>query len=197
MGKGDQTRNMIIQKAAALFNRQGYLTVSMSQIMAATGLEKGGIYNHFKSKEDLALAAFEYSVEVTLARHREEMASRAGAIEQLKGILETFLGKGATVPGGCPIMNAAIESDDAHPGLRDRARLAMDGMRGLVRDTVAIGIQSGEIRPDTDPDVVTTVLIATLEGALMLSKLYQDMTHLRRVAAHLETYLEGLRKMAG
>jgi TetR/AcrR family transcriptional regulator, transcriptional repressor for nem operon len=194
MSKGDQTRSVIIQKAASLLNQQGYLTVPMSQIMAATGFEKGGIYNHFKSKEELALAVFDYSVQITLDRNRERMAAHAHSIDQLTGILDTFLGKGtAALPGGCPIMNAAIEADDAHAGLRERARQGMDALRALVMETVTAGISRREIRPETDADVVTTILISTLEGALMLSKLYQDMTHLRRVTTHLESYLQGLR----
>lgn len=61
MGKGTQTRAMILARVAPLFNKQGYFGASLSDIMQQTGLEKGGIYNHFKSKEQLALEAFDYA----------------------------------------------------------------------------------------------------------------------------------------
>ena len=59
MSKGEQTRERILARSAQLFNRQGYSGSSLSDIMRETGLEKGGIYNHFSSKEQLALEAFD------------------------------------------------------------------------------------------------------------------------------------------
>ena len=63
MTKGQQTRRGIIEKAAPLFNQKGYEGTSLSDLMDATGLQKGGIYRHFDSKEELAAAAFDYSWE--------------------------------------------------------------------------------------------------------------------------------------
>jgi TetR/AcrR family transcriptional regulator, transcriptional repressor for nem operon len=54
MRKGEQTRQEIIRKAAPIFNQRGYDGAALSELMRATGLEKGGIYRHFKSKEQLA-----------------------------------------------------------------------------------------------------------------------------------------------
>src|SRR5438105_3375693 len=62
MRKGEQTREMILERAAPIFNQQGYAGASLSDIMRETGLEKGGIYNHFRGKEELALAAFDYAI---------------------------------------------------------------------------------------------------------------------------------------
>ena len=58
MSKGEQTKELILSQAAVVFNRQGYFGARLDDIMRATGLEKGGIYNHFASKDDLALQAF-------------------------------------------------------------------------------------------------------------------------------------------
>ena len=63
MRKGEETRQTIIAKAAPLFNQQGYAGASMADIMAATGLQKGGLYNHFASKDELAVAAFAHNWE--------------------------------------------------------------------------------------------------------------------------------------
>ena len=54
MSKGQLTRQRIIAQAAPLFNQRGYEGCSINDVMAATGLEKGGIYRHFESKEELA-----------------------------------------------------------------------------------------------------------------------------------------------
>ena len=53
MSKGEETRQRIIAQAAPLFNQLGYEGCSLQDIMDATGLEKGGIYRHFGSKEEL------------------------------------------------------------------------------------------------------------------------------------------------
>src|SRR5436305_10867326 len=79
MGKGEQTRAMILARVAPLFNQQGYFGSSLSDIMQQTGLEKGGIYNHFKSKEQLALQAFDYSYALLDQRIRTVLAGKKHA----------------------------------------------------------------------------------------------------------------------
>ena len=61
MSKGEVTRQRIVEAAAGLFNQRGFENASLSELMEATGLEKGGIYRHFASKEELATAAFDYA----------------------------------------------------------------------------------------------------------------------------------------
>jgi len=189
---GDQTRENIIRQAAALFNTQGFAGASMSDIMAATGLQKGGIYRHFESKEQLALESFDYAVEVMGDRFREALEGKRDALARLHAVISVFarIPADPPVPGGCPVMNAALENDDGNPALRDRARDAMDGLRALVVRIAKGGIERGEVRAAIDPDELATVLIATLEGAVMLSKLYGDPAHVGRAVAHLERYLD-------
>ncbi len=191
MSKGEQTREMILARAAQLFSRQGYFGSSLSDIMHETGLEKGGIYNHFASKEHLALEAFDYSVDLVSQRTRLALAGKVNAIDRLLAIITVFQGLIEDPPlvGGCPILNTAIEADDAQPALRDRARNAMDNWRTTIHRIVQKGIARQEIRPEVDADVLATLLIATLEGAIMLSKLYGDMVHIHRAVDHLTSYI--------
>lgn len=192
MGKGEQTRAMILARVAPLFNQQGYFGSSLSDIMQQTGLEKGGIYNHFKSKEQLALEAFDYSYSILDQRIRGVLAGKKHAIERLFAILTYFqdLIDDPPIPGGCPILNTAIESDDAEPALRDRARSAMDELRSTARRIISKGIERGEVRPGVDAETWASMLIAALEGAVMLSRLYQDSTHMSRVCAYLRHCIE-------
>ena len=94
------------------------------------------------------------------------------------------------IPGGCPLLNTAIESDDAHPVLLERARRAMDGWRQRIHDAIRDGIATGELRKDIDADVVATRFIATLEGGVMLSKLYGDPVHIHRAVEFLTEYVQ-------
>ncbi|HEU0053999.1 MAG TPA: TetR/AcrR family transcriptional regulator [Longimicrobium sp.] len=192
MRAGEQTRERIIRQAAALFNRQGFVGASMSDIMAATGLQKGGIYRHFESKEALALEAFDYAVNQMAGRFTEALRDKDRALDRLHAIISVFaeLHDNPPVPGGCPVMNAGIENDDGNPALRERARLAMDGLRALIRRTAQGGIARGELRRETDPDELASVMVATLEGAVALSRLYDDGVHVRRAAEHVIKYLD-------
>ncbi|HLI06697.1 MAG TPA: TetR/AcrR family transcriptional regulator [Ktedonobacteraceae bacterium] len=187
MGKGEQTRAMILAQVAPLFNQQGYFGASLSDIMRRTGLEKGGIYNHFKSKEQLALEAFDYAYAILDQLIRAKLAGKKHAIERLYAILSYFeeLAEDPPIAGGCPILNTAVEADDAEPALRERARRAMDELRSTVRRILTRGIERGEVRSDVDVETWTTVMVATLEGAVMLSRLYQDTTHMRRAVAYI------------
>ncbi len=92
--------------------------------------------------------------------------------------------------GGCPVLNTAIEADDTHPVLRDHARRAMDEWREFVVRVTTKGIERSQVRPEVNPDELATFIIATLEGAIMLTKLYDDTKHMNRAVEYLENYLQ-------
>ncbi|MEM9450437.1 MAG: TetR/AcrR family transcriptional regulator [Cyanobacteria bacterium P01_E01_bin.6] len=192
MSKAQETRSRIIEKSASLFNMQGYSGASMSDVMKVTGLKKGGIYNHFKSKDDLALTAFDFAAEQASRRYIDAVKKSRGALAKLHAIIATFYTSidELQISGGCPLMNTAIESDDTHPALRDRVQQAMTRWRGLIARVVSQGIKTGEIRASVNPEAVATILISTLEGALMMTKLYGDRTYLEHAKNHLEEYLD-------
>jgi AcrR family transcriptional regulator len=192
MRKGEKTKTAILGQAAELFNIQGYSGSSMADIMQATGLQKGGIYRHFESKENLALEAFDYAFDLVKRRMAEALSGKRDPLDRLFAIIHFFDSYLETPPlkGGCIVLNTAIESDDTHPLLRDRARQGMDLWRTLIRRTVAKGIERGEMRPEVDPDEIATLIIATIEGALMISKLYGDDIHIKRAIKHLLHHIQ-------
>lgn len=194
MGKGERTREMILEKTANLFNRRGYAASSLSEVMEATGLEKGGIYNHFSSKDDLALATFDYAARRMTERLEWLLQGRRTAQSRLRALLEVFteMAQNPVIEGGCPIMNAAIESDDAHPELRARVRVVMNDWRTRIRGMVEQGVARGELRPGLDSDALATVMISTLEGSVMLSRLYRDLRHVRHAVAFLDAHIKTL-----
>jgi TetR/AcrR family transcriptional regulator, transcriptional repressor for nem operon len=191
MSKGEQTREMILAQAAQLFNRRGYFGASLADLMQETGLEKGGIYNHFSSKEQLALEAFDYAFRLLQQRVRQTLSGKTHAVDRLLAIISYFQGfiEDPPIVGGCPILNTASEADDAHPLLRDRARAAMDSLRTTIERIVTKGIERQELRAEVDAAACATVFIATLEGAVMLSKLYEDPAHMQRAVDHLTRYI--------
>jgi AcrR family transcriptional regulator len=167
--------------------------------MDATGLEKGGIYNPFRSKDELAAAAFEHNVDVVGELLRSALAEAGrDAVARLLAILDVYRGFAASpaVPGGCPMLNAAVETDDTHPALRALVRSAMDRLRvSTIERVVARGVERGELSlpSGVTASAVATVFVSTIEGALMLGQLYGgDPTYMTDAAAHLEAYVRSL-----
>ncbi|TVQ18392.1 MAG: TetR/AcrR family transcriptional regulator [Leptolyngbya sp. DLM2.Bin15] len=196
MTKAADTKLTIIQRAADVFNQQGYAGSSMADIMQATGLKKGGIYNHFASKDELAIAAFQFAVHQVSRRYIQILKDHQGAIARLKAVVHTFVANldNPPIQGGCPLLNTAIESDDTHPLLRQQVQRAMDAWRKLIHRIVDTGVAAGEIKPEVQADTVATLLISTLEGALMLSQLYGDRVHIQRAQEHLNDYIDRLQQ---
>ena len=192
--KGERTRQRIVEQAASVMSVRGYSATSMADLARETGLEKGSLYNHFDSKEALALAAFEYSVALVGQRFDAALAGQERAIDRLRAIVGVFrsLADAPPLPGGDPVLNMAIESDDAYPALLERAQAAMTIWQKLIGKVAKEGLASGELRPDIDPRELASVITSTLEGAVMMSKLFRDPLHMRWAVDHLMAYLDTL-----
>ena len=192
MSKAQQTKARIIHQAAELFNQKGYAGSSIADIMQATGLKKGGIYNHFKSKDELALEAFDYASNLLSQRIWSVVKTKRNAIERLEALVSSYLIyiDDPPIVGGCPILNTAIETDDTDSPLRDRALAAMNSSRSLIVRILQKGIKKGEVQSTIEPDTVATIIFSTLEGAIMMSKLERNPIHLKRAVAHLQGYIQ-------
>ncbi len=193
--KGDKTREFIIMKAAELFNQQGYFGSSISDIMQVTGLRKGGIYNHFKNKDELALAAFDYAVQVLSNRYAEAIKGKTSAVDQLISVVSIYedVIENPPLTGGCPLLNTAIESDDTHPALREKAQEAMSQFLRFIQLIIKKGMRNGELKADLHPESVAIFIISAMEGAVMTSKLYHDSAFMKQALYHLSGYIKCLR----
>src|ERR1700758_4600582 len=190
MRKGEQTRQEIIRKAASIFNQRGYDGAAMSDLMRATGLEKGGIYRHFSSKEALAAEAFDYAWRQTFDARVHDLETIPNSVDRLERLVANFVERRGTIPGGCPLLNTAIDTDDGNVVLRERARKALRGWRNYVVSIVNAGIKAHEIQPKINPRKIATLMISSLEGAIMLYRLDRNEEALRAVQSHLDSYLE-------
>jgi len=190
MRKGQQTRLEIIRKAAPIFNQRGYDGAALSALMKATGLEKGGIYRHFDSKQQLAAEAFDYAWQETLLARTRDLDAIPNALDRLKQFVANFAERRGAIPGGCPLLNTAIDTDDGNVVLRGRARKALHEWRNYLISVIAGGIKERDIRPGVDAKKLATLVISSLEGALMVGRLERSEDPLRAVQAHLNSYLE-------
>jgi TetR/AcrR family transcriptional regulator, transcriptional repressor for nem operon len=190
MGKGELTRQRIIEEAAPIFNQRGFAGCSMQDVLDATGLEKGGVYRHFASKEELAAEAFQYAWTRVAKARREGQDAIPGAVEKLKYSVRRFAETPGVFPGGCPLMNTAIDADDGNPVLRSLVCAAMKEWKARLAGIVEDGIANGEIRGEVQPRRVANMIIATLEGALMISRLEGNRTAVQDAREGLEIMLD-------
>jgi TetR/AcrR family transcriptional regulator, transcriptional repressor for nem operon len=191
MKKGLVTRNLIIEQVAPVFNTRGFFGTSVGDLADATGLQKGSLYNHFDSKEALALASFDFAIDRFRERFDRALNPEATALRSLEAIVGVLISHytDPVVAGGCPIQNTAIEADDTHPALRDRAQKAMHILLGLIESQVKRGISAGEIRADVDGRSLASLIVAQCEGALMLSRLLAEPAHIQNAQRFLTYHI--------
>jgi TetR/AcrR family transcriptional repressor of nem operon len=190
MTKGEQTRRKIVEAAAPIFNKRGYEGGSLSELMEATGLKKGGIYRHFSSKEELAAEAFDYTWEAAWNARLVHVDEKSNGMEKLKQLIANFVEHRSPVAGGCPILNTAIDADDGNPVLRAHVAKALRSWLSRLQTIVNDAEARGETQPGVDPQTVATLIVASLEGALMMRRIQRSDEALRRVQAHLNRYLD-------
>lgn len=193
--KSDLTKQYIVERSSAVFNTKGYMGTSMQDIMDATGLTKGGLYGNYKSKEAIAFAAFDYNVKKVMDRMSKMIVVEKNAPDKLNAILNFFKSYYFEPPvaGGCPILNMAIEADDTHPGLRLKVVEALEALRASLIHILKKGQSYGQIKADADVNKFATIFLSTIEGGIMMSKVYQDFRHLRDCIAHLSELTEQIK----
>ena len=187
--KGQETRQRIIAEAAVIFNQRGYEGCSIQAIMDATGLEKGGIYRHFETKEEIAAEAFDYAWSIASSKRRQNLDAIPNHIDRLKQHIANFVHRSG-LPGGCPLLNTAIDSDNGNPVLRDRVRKALREWQTFLRTMLEDGIQAGTIREAADPTTVANRIISSLEGAMLISRIERNEQALRSTLEQLSSWVE-------
>jgi AcrR family transcriptional regulator len=187
--KGERSRQKIVETAAILFNQKGFTGCSMGDIVAASGLEKGTLYGHFSTKEELALLAFDYAWKDTSDKRLRKIDTVSNAVDKLKLHIDNYVNT-PSFPGGCPLLNFAVDADNGNLALRTRVRKALKGWEDLLAKIVEDGQSSGEIDPDIDPHSVANLVISTLEGSTVLARINKRSAALGDAQKHLGLYLE-------
>ena len=116
------TRQRIVELAAPVFNERIRRCVD-GDLVDATGSREGRIYNHFGSKEQLALEAYDHAMSLVTEGLQRSQKPEHDAVQRLQSMVRSFAtaARDPVIAGGCPIMNTAIEADDtprraARPG---------------------------------------------------------------------------------
>jgi AcrR family transcriptional regulator len=193
--KSEKTRELILAKCAPIFNQKGFTGTSLSDLETATGLTKGCIYGIFNNKEELAVACFEYARGLVHERMDCQAREKSNAIDKLRAIFDMYrtFPEFWPIKGGCPILNTAIDADDTNPHLQEKVVGALETWRRYFASIITKGIRNGEIRIDANPHSTATLFIALLEGATMMTKVYNDSTNLGIILDKIDEMIEQLK----
>jgi len=180
MRKAEKTRQYILEKTAPLFNKKGYEGTSLSDITNATGLTKGSIYGNFSSKDEVALAVYEYSTGLLIDQLDRAIHEQSTAPEKLIAMTAFYRNHwpGVFRNGGCPMLNAAIEADDGPPFLQICVQDSFANWEKKIINILETGIKKGEIRQGIVAADYASTIITQIEGGIMLSKITENARHL-------------------
>lgn len=155
--KAAENRDALVRAASKLICERGFDGVGVAEISTAAGLTHGALYAHFRSKEELALAAFSYGLEQ--AGTRMEVNEQDGKPD-LAAFLDRFLSVASRddYAGACPLAASASEIG-RHD--RDLSTRFAEGYLDMVR--VFEGSLDGKCS-GTDARARAMTIVATLVG---------------------------------
>lgn len=194
MSKAARTKEFIIEKTAPIFNVKGYAGTSLNDITDATGLTKGSIYGNFTNKDEVALAAFDYNIQCVDDIISQEIRKQKTIQDKLlvyANVYENFL-KYPFPIGGCPILNTAIEADDTHPALKEKAANAINNWKNKLIALIQKGIDANEFRADVNAEQTALTMIAMIEGGIMITKLTGKLNYRKAVMQSVEKIIKDL-----
>jgi AcrR family transcriptional regulator len=175
----------VIQTAASLFRAQGYHATGLNQVLAEGGLPKGSLYFHFPGgKEQLAVESLQRAGDELRAGIAEALASTpepAAALDRILALLGEHL-VATDFREGCPVATVALDA----AAQSEPIRTACAGVYDSWEDLVAQHLRAAGL---PDADGLATVLIAAVEGALLLARTRRDLTPLQAAGTHLRTLL--------
>jgi hypothetical protein len=146
------------------------------------------------NKVDLEVETLVHLSSIMFEKLRACIRVERTAPEKLRAMFhffESYITK-PPLKGGCPLLNAAIEADDSYPALRRAALKILQEMRGSVIHVIDNGIKYGQLRGDVDRQGLATLVIASLEGAIMMSKLSGNDDDIKRVIVHLDREVDAI-----
>lgn len=133
-----RTREKIVAAARQLFNRRGFVDVSIDDVMAEAGLTRGGFYNHFGNKEDLLLASVEAYEQCNPADGWDavELAYDAEADQLAQQMIIAYLSNEhlEDVASHCPLVALPADVSRAGPAVRKAYRRLLNRMIGVFAE---------------------------------------------------------------
>ena len=162
-------KDRIIHESLRQFSTKGYMSTSISDLLASTGTSKGGLYNHFKSKEELLFAALSEARKIWRQRNLAGLDQLARPLDKIKKLLENYrdryLTDGENFPGGCIFVNLAVELNDQQPHLAREVNEGFQRFKGMLKRLLDQEQEAGHLKNGIDTGMVAEMIFSGILGA--------------------------------
>lgn len=191
MGKAERTRQFIIEKAAPIFNEKGIAGTTIDDILAATGMAKGGLYGHFSSKDEIANVMVDYLLTKLSDRVALVMDREKTAVKKIQAFIDVYQDPiNSFITGGCPILNFGVETDDTNPAIKGRIKTIIENGQQALRNIIKQGVANGEIKADINAGDFAIKVFASLEGGMMVSRVTGNPAYMNNISRMLNDELK-------
>ena len=162
-------KDRIIHEALRQFSSKGFMSTSISDILESVGTSKGGLYNHFKSKEDLFFAALSEARKIWRQRNLSGLDHCERPLGKLKQILanyrDHYLADSENFPGGCVFVAVAVELPDQQPHLAREVIEGFNRFKGMIKRLLDQEQAAGRLRDGVDTGMATEIIFSGILGA--------------------------------
>jgi TetR/AcrR family transcriptional repressor of nem operon len=195
--KGIQTRRNIIENTLQLFSVKGYYNTSVSDILDATGLTKGGLYGHFASKEDIWYAVYEEAVSIWKAIVFKGIRQDADPLKRVEKFIENDLQDylaADVFEGGCFFLNMLVELSGQSASMSKQILRGFVRLSGLLQSWLEEADRKGMLQQGLDFREIANFIIISLNGAAALYISSRDRSILEQTIRQLRFYIERLKR---
>lgn len=187
MVKEIDTKQNILDTAAALFYMQSYTAVGVATICKDAGVSKGSFFHFFNSKQDLALAVLDqFSGQLGATLVADSIASSLPPLERLDRFIsmlyeaqKTYVEETGHLPG-CPFGNVAVEQATQDEVIRKKIEECLASLAQPLRNVVSDAIKNGDM-PVVDVEATADAMLSYIEGIQLLAKARNDAEVIRKL----------------
>lgn len=162
-------KDRIIHEALRQFSSKGYMSTSISDILESAGASKGGLYNHFKSKEELFFAALSEARKIWRQRNLAGLNRCERPLGKLKQILanyrDHYLADSENFPGGCVFVALAVELHDQQPHLAREVTEGFNRFKAMIKRLLDQEQAAGNLRNGVDTAMAAEIIFSGTLGA--------------------------------
>lgn len=179
-----------LEKALALFWQKGFADTSMQELSAATGVQRGSLYNAYEGKETLFLRVFALYRERFLPQVRKSLEPPAMR-DALRSFFDFVIGSMTTgVPTrGCLTTKTAFGGDIVDEPIRQALQTLLGGIEEILGERLSRPEKG--VRLMLPPEEAARLIVAFTRGIVVIERVYRDKERLHATADSLITLLLG------
>ncbi len=177
--KGEKTRDHILKTTRKILVAKGFHNTSISAVIEGTGVKKGNLYYHFTSKEDLGLAVLEDAKDEFFSFLTKTLVGRDPVEKIINSCKAIFAEQEKNnFVGGCLFGNTALEMTDSNERFSEVIQEVFSRWTGLLTEHLDEARNTGLLPSSTQPRLLAKTVVATLEGAIMMSRVSKNKNDL-------------------